>query len=87
MRQLILCLALAAALLTGCQSTAPSVNGTIRTPDVIYSNPGDPLKCSWQFPPVGLFALSSPLRAVTEKGHQPRDGATSHIGPLTSPLE
>lgn len=31
-------------------------------------------------PPVGLFALSRPLRVVTEKGHQPRDGVALAAG-------
>lgn len=40
MRSLI-AIALLASALCGCQSTpTPSVTGTVRTPDVIYGNPG-----------------------------------------------
>lgn len=42
MRKLIPLLALAAALLAACQTTEPSVTGTIRTPTVIYGTPGQP---------------------------------------------
>lgn len=42
MRQLAALLLLTTALLTGCTTTGPSVTGTIRTPDVIYSSPGQP---------------------------------------------
>lgn len=42
MRRLI-AIAMLGAALCGCQSTGttPSVTGTIRAPDVIYSNPGN----------------------------------------------
>lgn len=39
MRRLTL-LALLALALAGCQTVTPTVTGTVRTPDVIYSNPG-----------------------------------------------
>jgi hypothetical protein len=39
MRRLIALAALALAL-AGCQTVTPTVTGTLRTPDVIYSNPG-----------------------------------------------
>jgi hypothetical protein len=39
MRRLTL-LALLAVALAGCQTVTPTVTGTLRTPDVIYSNPG-----------------------------------------------
>ena len=39
MRRLIALTALALAL-AGCQTVTPTVTGTLRTPDVIYSNPG-----------------------------------------------
>lgn len=39
MRRLTL-LALLALTLAGCQTTGPTVTGTLRTPDVIYSTPG-----------------------------------------------
>ena len=39
MRRLIALTALALAL-AGCQTATPTVTGTLRTPDVIYSNPG-----------------------------------------------
>jgi hypothetical protein len=39
MRRLTL-LAFLAVALTGCQTVTPTVTGTVRTPDVIYSNPG-----------------------------------------------
>ena len=39
MRRLTL-LALLALALTGCQTVTPTVTGTLRTPDVIYSKPG-----------------------------------------------
>ena len=39
MRRLTLLACLAVAL-TGCQTVTPTVTGTLRTPDVIYSKPG-----------------------------------------------
>ena len=39
MRRLTL-LALLALALAGCQTVTPTVTGTVRTPDVIYSKPG-----------------------------------------------
>jgi hypothetical protein len=39
MRRLTL-LAFLAVALTGCQTVTPTVTGTLRTPDVIYSKPG-----------------------------------------------
>ena len=39
MRRLTL-LALLALALAGCQTVKPTVTGTLRTPDVIYSKPG-----------------------------------------------
>jgi uncharacterized protein YcfL len=39
MRRLTLLVLLALALI-GCQTVTPTVTGTLRTPDVIYSNPG-----------------------------------------------
>ncbi len=39
MRRLIALVLLGAAL-CGCHTTSPSVTGTIRTPEVIYGNPG-----------------------------------------------
>ena len=41
MRRLTLLAFLAVALaLAGCQTVTPTVTGTLRTPDVIYSKPG-----------------------------------------------
>ena len=39
MRRLIALVLLALAL-GGCQTVTPTVTGTLRTPDVIYSKPG-----------------------------------------------
>jgi len=39
MRRLIALVLLAVAL-AGCQTVTPTVTGTLRTPDVIYSKPG-----------------------------------------------
>ena len=39
MRRLI-ALALLALTLAGCATTSPTVSGTLRTPPVIYSTPG-----------------------------------------------
>jgi uncharacterized protein YcfL len=39
MRRLTLLVLLALAL-AGCQTVTPTVTGTLRTPDVIYSKPG-----------------------------------------------
>lgn len=62
-------------LLIGCQ-TGP----TVVAPAPIPITRGAPTQLSTPQlstsvpPPVGLFALSSPLRVATEKGHQSRDG-------------